>query len=84
MCTIAQSMMDRIYGTESDASYNDIVSRIFSINKHLRADGILAPNDVSFANVSTLYKAIGSPLDGIPVFHVGGTNGKVSTITSKI
>ena len=62
------------------ASYPILLRHLYSINDLLKKDGILAPSDSSLTNTSRLYDLIGRPLDKIPTVHVGGTNGKVSSL----
>ena len=57
--------------------YPTALQYLNSINAKLRADGVLAPNSNSLSNTMNLYELVGKPLDRIPTFHIGGTNGKV-------
>lgn len=68
---------NEIYRAPQTFNYRDSLNQLYTINKQLREEGISAPGDVSLENVRKLYVQIGSPLDSIPTFHIGGTNGKV-------
>lgn len=76
--TFSSSSIPEIYSPSLLQSYPDTLRFLQSLNKKLKADGVLAPTASSIDHVRTLYSALGRPLDDIPVVHVGGTNGKGS------
>lgn len=71
-----KNSLAEIYSPPKLQKYDDYIRKIKSINRSLRKEGVLAPGDKAYENVQTLYRAMGSKLDSIPVVHVGGTNGK--------
>ena len=61
--------------------YPSALRQFYGINAALKREGISAPQETSVENTGRLYDMIGRPLDSIPTFHVGGTNGKVTSKT---
>lgn len=69
--------LEEVYAFDDDDSYQILIERLYSVNKKLRNVGIQAPSETAVANVAFLYEQLSNPLDAIPTFHIGGTNGKV-------
>lgn len=69
--------LEEVYAFEDDDSYQVLIVRLYNVNKKLRNVGIHAPSETAVASVAALYASLSSPLDAIPTFHIGGTNGKV-------
>ena len=51
--------------------YNSLLRKLYNINQ-------LHPVKMGLTNAKLLYKLFGDPVDGIPIVHVAGTNGKGS------
>jgi dihydrofolate synthase/folylpolyglutamate synthase len=67
-----------------NALYPSMLRTFYGINAGLKKDGILAPAGDSLQNTRKLYNLIGQPLDNIPTIHVGGTNGKVFSLSGAV
>ena len=75
--------LNALYTVSSTAGYRECLKHVYSINRRLKEEGISAPSAVSVDNVRKVYSYLGKPLDSIPTFHIGGTNGKVRRIISR-
>jgi folylpolyglutamate synthase/dihydropteroate synthase len=52
-------------------SYNDLIKQLYQVNMY-------NPVKLGLENMHRINEALGFPVDGIPIIHVGGTNGKGS------
>ena len=65
------SRTDPTVRTSTMPEYTSLIRKLYNYN-------ILHPVKMGLENSQKLYKLFGRPLDGIPIVHVAGTNGKGS------
>lgn len=83
---MAASIYESVYSFPSIRTYSSVLRSFYSINSQMERyrkqaqidrGGTDAPSFGSLIHTQTIYDLLGKPLDNIPTFHIGGTNGKV-------